>query len=371
MTYIHNLSPFAIQFTETFGVRWYGLAYLAGFLCGYYAILKMTRRGGTLFKEDQIADFITYIAIGVLAGGRLGYAVFYAPDLFTSVDNHFPYWGVLKVNEGGMASHGGIIGVMIVCILYARANKMPIMHCMDLVVFGGSLGFMFGRIANFINGELYGRAAPEGLNFAVKFPQELSLWVQKEFAKLTTVGPAVDALKELKTETGEVLQVNAGVWQQWLNNYSHDFTARAHVHETIDALIKAVQHHNDAVVAALGPVLTARYPSQIYQGFMEGFCVFLILCWIWRRPQKPGVVAGWFGFLYCAARIFGEQYRMPDAHIGYQLFGLTRGQWLSIALLGVAIVWLIVCYRRPVARMGGWNPKALDAVPEQLPPAGT
>ena len=77
MSYVHNLSPFAIQFTEHFGVRWYGLAYLAGFISGYFAIVYMTRKGGTRFKVEQVADFITYVAIGVLIGGRLGYCVFY------------------------------------------------------------------------------------------------------------------------------------------------------------------------------------------------------------------------------------------------------------------------------------------------------
>src|ERR1700733_4944632 len=219
MAYVHNLSPFAIQFTETFGIRWYGLAYLSGFISGYYVILMLSRRGGTLFKPEQIADFTTYVAIGVLLGGRLGYCLFYAPDLWTAFDNHFPYWGVLKVNEGGMASHGGILGVMAVCFFDARANKIPILHCMDLVVFGGSVGFFFGRIANFVNGELYGRAAPEGLAWAVKFPQEMMLWVQKDFSKLSGLGPAVDALHEFKNDAGETIALNAALWQQWLDGY--------------------------------------------------------------------------------------------------------------------------------------------------------
>ena len=358
MAYVHNLSPFAIQFTETFGIRWYGLAYLAGFVCGYFAILWMTRRGGTLFKEGSIADFITYVAIGVLVGGRLGYCLFYAPDLFISFDSSFPFWGVLKVNEGGMASHGGIVGVMVVCYLYARAHKLPILHCMDLVVFGGSLGFFFGRIANFINGELYGRVAPEGYAWAVKFPTEILQWAQKDYGQLTKLTPAVEALHELKTPSGEVIPLNANLWQAWLGT-THDMINRQHVHETIEALIKAVQDKNQAVVAALEPVLTARYPSQLFQSVLEGLLVFIILCLIWLKPQKPGVVAGWFGFLYCAARIVGEQYRMPDAHLGFQLLGLTRGQWLSVGMLVVAVVWLVIVYRRPVPRMGGWNPQLI------------
>src|SRR3989344_2987169 len=136
MAWVHNLDPFAIQFTETFGIRWYGLAYLMGFINGYFAVFKMTRAGRTQFKVENIADFVTYIAIGVLAGGRLGYCLFYAPDLLIRFDNDFPFWSVLKVNEGGMASHGGILGVMAVCYFYGRYNKMSWLHCLDLTVFG-------------------------------------------------------------------------------------------------------------------------------------------------------------------------------------------------------------------------------------------
>ncbi len=350
MSYVHDLSPFAIQFTENFGIRWYGLAYLAGFICGYYAILLKTRWGQTQFKEAQVADFITYVAIGVLAGGRLGYCLFYAPELFTSIDGNFPYWSVLKVNEGGMASHGGIFGVMVVCWLYARANKMSFLHCLDLTVFGGSLGFFFGRLANFVNGELFGREAPSGFAWAVKFPQEMVLWLQREFHRLRDLGPAVEQLKTLSEPNGTV-DLTASRWQLWLDNYATDPVARNRVSAVIDSLIHQVQAGNEAVKNALAPVLTARYPSQLFQAVLEGLLVFIILCWIWRKPQKPGVVGGWFGVLYCLARIIGEQFRMPDAHIGFQWLGLTRGQWLSVAFFTFALGYLIVAYRRDTKKM--------------------
>ncbi len=356
MAFVHNLDPFALQFTDTFGIRWYGLAYLAGFVAGYYAILRMTRAGSTLLKEAQIADFITYVAIGVLAGGRIGYCLFYSPELITSFDGHFPFWGVLKVNEGGMASHGGILGVMLVCWFYARSKKISFLHCLDLTVFGGSLGFMFGRLANFINGELYGRAASESLPWAVKFPQEIYLWLSREFTRLYSLGPAVDALGSINTNAGETATVNASVWKAWLESYSRDSTARTMVQDTVEQLVLSVQRGNEAVRDALAAVLTARHPSQLYQMFLEGFLVFLILLVIWRRPQKTGVISGWFGVLYCLARIVGEQFRMPDPHIGFQLFGLTRGQWLSFAVLGVALVWLVVAYRSKRPKLGGWYP---------------
>lgn len=356
MAYVHNLDPFAIQFTANFGIRWYGLAYLAGFVLGYYTILRMTRAGATLFKEDDIADFITYVAIGVLAGGRLGYCLFYAPDLFFSLDSRFPYWGVLKVNEGGMASHGGIIGVILVCWLYARAKKISYWHTQDLCVIGASLGFMFGRMANFINGELYGREASAHLAWAVKFPQEMMIWVSKEFYRLAGVAPAVDALGTVQTPNGESIAVNASVWQTWLDSYARDLSSRSMVHETLEQIILAIQNGNQAVQAALAPVLTPRHPSQLYQMFLEGFLVFVVLTIIWRKPQKPGVISGWFGVLYCVARIIGEQFRMPDAHLGFQLFGLTRGQWLSLGFLMAAVMMLVMAYRSDRPKLGGWFP---------------
>ncbi len=354
MAWVHNIDPFAIQLTEHFGLRWYGLAYLSGFFMGYWSIVLLSRRGGTQFKESEIMDFVTLTAIGVLGGGRLGYALFYAPDLFTSFDGHFPYWGLLKVNEGGMASHGGIIGVMLVCMYYARKHKMSIRHVIDLTVFGGSFGFMWGRLANFINGELYGREASAGLAWAVKFPQEMSLWPSDAVGKLSGLSPAVEALGQITTRTGEILAVNPSIWQGWVNSLTFDAGAKSHIYATIDALILATQSGNTKVIELLSPVLTARHPSQLYQLVLEGLLVFVILLWVWRKPQKPGVVGGWFGVLYCVARIIGEQFRLPDAHIGYQFLGLTRGQWISFGFLAFSVGYLVTAYKSKAAEIGGW-----------------
>ena len=358
MTYVHDLSPFALRLTEHFGIRWYGLAYLSGFITGYYAILLLSKRGGTLIKMDQVADFITYVAIGVLAGGRIGYCLFYAPELLTSVDQHFPFWGVLKVNEGGMASHGGMLGVVLVCFLYGRRMKFPFLHCLDLTVLGSSIGFFFGRIANFINGELYGREAPADLAWAVKFPSEMLFWVQKQFPKLFELKGAVEALGTFKTDAGEMVQAGAGTWARWLETFGADQVARQHVYDTIEGLIAAVQAKNQAVTDALRPVLTPRHPSQLYQCVLEGLLVFVALVILWRKPQKAGVISAWFAVLYSVARIIGEHFRMPDAQIGFQWLGLTRGQWLSLSFLCIAAVWLVWAYRRAAPKLCGWSKPA-------------
>lgn len=365
--YVHDIDPFAIQFPDSIvnmignfpeglGIRWYGLAYLAGFVLGLYFIRIMARRNTTPLDEPKIMDFITFVAIGVLAGGRIGYALFYSPDLLTEFDGSFPFWGVLKVHQGGMASHGGILGVMLAVYIFSLRHKISFWHLQDLTVFGGALGFFFGRIANFINGELYGREIQSHVPWAVQFPQEIYLWTQERVSRLADLAPAVEKLGEVKTSFGESIQLTADTWRGWVMNFRTDMGSRRSVDLVIERLIEATQNGNQAVTEALGQVLTARHPSQLYQSVLEGLLVFLILAWIWRRPRKPGVISAWFGILYCAARIVGEQFRLPDAHIGYQALGLTRGQWLSIAMLIVGIILLIWASRRQKhPPMGGWQ----------------
>ncbi|MEK6555312.1 MAG: prolipoprotein diacylglyceryl transferase [Bdellovibrionota bacterium] len=339
--YIHQLSPFALQFTETMGIRWYGLAYLMAFICAYAFIDYMAKTKRILLTRDQVSDFITYGAIGVLGGGRLGYALFYSPELLTHFSGQFPFWGVLEVHKGGMASHGGILGVLLACYIFGRRHKIPHMHLLDLTTIAGSLGFLFGRIANFINGELYGREAPADLSWAVKFPQEIYHWGANEVDKLMSLGPAA-----------EVFGTNSATWADWINRY--DQSAREQINHMKELIVSGTQAHNAALLDALAPVLTPRYPSQLIQCFLEGFLVFLVLIWVWRKPQKIGVLSGTFGFGYCLARIVGEAYRLPDYGIGYQWLGLTRGQWLSIAMAVVALAILIYSIRRPGQKIGGW-----------------
>lgn len=365
--YVHNIDPFAIQFPdamvqwignfpEGLGIRWYGLAYLAGFICGLYLARLMIRRGNSPLTEQQLYDFVTYTAIGVLAGGRIGYALFYAPELLTEFGGGFPFWGVLKVHQGGMASHGGILGVLLASYLFSLKHKLPFWHLQDLTVFGGALGFFFGRIANFINGELYGREIQSHVAWAVQFPQEMYLWGQDKLSKLNELSGAVEKLGQVTTAMGETLTLNAATWKGWVMNYRTDTGSRQSIELVIEKLIFATQNGNEEVRLALAQVLTPRHPSQLYQSLLEGLLVFLILAWIWRKPRKPGVISCWFGILYCAARVLGEQYRMPDAHLGFQALGLTRGQWLSIGLMAIAMVVMIVVSRSKThPMMGGFK----------------
>ncbi len=353
MQYVHHLNPFAIQFTETFGIRWYGLAYLAGFVSGYFFVLLLMRRGRVLLPEVKLADYVTYCAIGALLGGRVGYCLFYSPDLLTEWTGDFPFWGVLKVHKGGMASHGGIFGMLFASYIYSRQYKLPFFHLLDLNCLGGSLGIFFGRMANFINGELYGREAPADLWWAVKFPQEMYLWGSGQLDKIGKLSAAAQALGPVPLDPKPGV-ISPELWAQWVQSFRFDSHARAAIEGTIERIIVATQNGNVAVVEALAQVLTPRYPSQLIQGLLEGLLVFVVLAVIWLRPRKQGVIASWFGLLYAVTRIIGEQFRMPDAQIGYQAFGLTRGQWLSIAMLGIALAFVIWAQIRPGEKYGGF-----------------
>jgi phosphatidylglycerol:prolipoprotein diacylglycerol transferase len=162
--WVDNLSPFAIRFTDNFGIRYYGLAYLLGFIAGAWLLYCYARAGRSLVPAEKVADLMTALVLGVLIGGRLGSYFLYDGwrSFFSDPLQIFRVW------EGGMASHGGMIGVALALAWFARANKIPFLHLGDLIVSVAPAGLFFGRIANFINGELWGKIAY--VPWAVIFP---------------------------------------------------------------------------------------------------------------------------------------------------------------------------------------------------------
>lgn len=365
-TYIHNIDPVFIHFPdkiwifnlpENFGIRWYGLAYLAGIILGYFIILKLVRKGKMQIPEELLGDFATWMAFGIFIGGRLGYCIFYSPHLLFDFSSSFPFWGVLEVHKGGMASHGGIAGVMVACYLFARKHKLNFLHCLDITVLGGSLGFFFGRIANFINGELYGRAVDSKVAWAVKFPNELKEWAAFDSEKLNRLSSLVENLGPIPVVRDGVqtsIQASSGQWTSWVSQFQTNMNANWSVNKFLDYIQTQVMLGNEKVLDGLQWVLTARHPSQLYQAILEGLLVFIILNLIWLKPRKPGVIAASFGGLYALARIIGEQYRMPDSAIGYQLLGLTRGQWLSVFMLLAAFFLFMYSLKKNGKKYGGW-----------------
>jgi phosphatidylglycerol---prolipoprotein diacylglyceryl transferase len=161
--WVHDLNPFLIRFSENFGIRYYGLAYLAGFVVSAWLLQLYWRRGRSPFPLAAITDLMTYIVLGVLVGGRVGYFLLYQVGTLR-VD---PF-AIFRVWEGGMASHGGFIGVIVATAWWAHKRRSPFLQVTDLVVSTAPVGLFFGRIANFINGELVGK--PATVAWAVIFP---------------------------------------------------------------------------------------------------------------------------------------------------------------------------------------------------------
>ncbi|MCR6656744.1 MAG: prolipoprotein diacylglyceryl transferase [Opitutus sp.] len=160
--WVHDLSPFLIQFNESFGVRYYGLAYLLGFLGGAWLLGRFAAAGRSQLPRERITDFMVALVFGVMIGGRLGWFLLYHPTMLFSDP-----LSLVRVWEGGMASHGGFLGVAIALWWFSRSNKIPFLHLGDLIVACAPLGLLLGRIANFINGELWGK--PSSVAWAVIF----------------------------------------------------------------------------------------------------------------------------------------------------------------------------------------------------------
>jgi len=161
--WVHQPHPFLIQFTESIGIRYYGLAYVLGFFGGAWLLHLAARRGRLRVSPERISDLMVALVAGVLIGGRLGYFLLYHPE-----DVWRDPFILLRVWEGGMASHGGFIGVTLALGWFARRERISLWHLGDAVVAAVPLGLMLGRIANFLNGELWGRVTdvPWGVIFA-------------------------------------------------------------------------------------------------------------------------------------------------------------------------------------------------------------
>ena len=258
--WVHDLDPFFIRFTDTIGIRYYGLAYLAGFLAATGLLLLYHRQGRSPLGFNLLTDLMTAIVFGVLLGGRLGYFLLYQPGALWADP-----LAIFRVWEGGMASHGGFIGVLGAIWWWARRHQIPMLQVSDLIVTTAPVGLLFGRIANFINGELVGKLTT--VPWAVIFPDN---------------------------------EIDRGLRQA-----------------------------------------LPRHPSQPYQAALEGALLLAYLQWrFWRSdtaPRQPGRLSGEFLIAYAVVRIFGEQFREPDASL---FFDLSRGTFYSLfmAIAGVALI---------------------------------
>lgn len=299
-----EISPeiFAIDlFGFHLALRWYALAYIAGLLIGWQLVLRAIRMprlwpGGTPpLTPEQLDRLLTWIILGVVIGGRLGFVLFYQPGYYLSHPAE-----ILKVYEGGMSFHGGFLGVAVAGLIFCRREGLPPLPIADLLAIAAPVGLFLGRIANFINAELWGRATT--LPWGVVFPS-------------------------LCTDPARQGCPTPGAW----------------------------------VYAAGEP---ARHPSQLYEAGLEGLLLGLVLFWLAFRARsafhRPGLIAGTFFAGYGLARFLVEFVRQPDAQfitldnpLGLYLhlngYGLTAGQLLSLPMI-LAGCYFIVKARHATAQ---------------------
>ena len=303
--YVHDLSPFLFH-VGGFGIRWYGLSYLAGFVAGILLYRRLARQGYSDLRPYQVTDFITMGAlVGILMGGRLGYMLFYDPIRFF----HDPLV-FFRVWEGGMASHGGIIGMTLYTLWYARRHYLSFRNLGDNIVVVAPVGLFLGRCANFINGELYGRVT--GVFWAVQFPKEMLNYPSGQLDRLMAKTSVISSA------FAEPEAVIAGAAS------------------------------SPALRELLAVEIAPRYPSQLVEASLEGLLLFALL-WTLRTKMRlaDGVLTGVFFISYALLRILGECFREPDTSL---TAGLTRGQFLSLFMIVVGLLFLISARMNPRLR---------------------
>ena len=166
ITYPH-IDPVALDLPGPLDVRWYGLGYLFAFVVGYFVLRKLARDGFLRLDPHVIGDLLFALMLGTILGGRIGYILFY--DFAAFAENPAR---ILRIWEGGLSFHGGLAGVLIAAALFARRQKFSFLNVGDSLALAVPFGIFAVRVANFINGELYGRIAGPGVPWAMRFPTD-------------------------------------------------------------------------------------------------------------------------------------------------------------------------------------------------------
>ncbi|PIE47671.1 MAG: prolipoprotein diacylglyceryl transferase [Gammaproteobacteria bacterium] len=271
-------------------VHWYGFMYLLAFAAAYgLAEYRSSKRDD--WTSDMVSDLVFYGALGVILGGRIGYVLFYQ---FGEFLNNPAY--LFRVWEGGMSFHGGFLGVMVAMMYFGYKHKKSAFTVWDFVVPCVPTGLLFGRIGNYMNGELWGRVSDASYSWLTYFPQA--------------------ALADT-----QLLQSNP----------------------TLQTLAKQVG----------GQYLLPRHPSQLYEAMAEGLLLFILLWWFSSKPRPRMAVTALFLLGYGLGRFTIEFFRQPDADQGFILFGwMTKGQILTLPMIIGGIILLIIAYRRGIYDWG-------------------
>lgn len=266
---VHDFSHFVLRFWGDVGIRYYGLAYVLGFFIAGWLIYRAAKTQRAPLKPLETDLFLVYMVAGVMIGGRLGSILFYGIGRYLAEP-----WKVFYVWEGGMASHGGFIGVCGAVLLFAWRKQRSPLRLGDMVAMAAPPGIFLGRIANFINGELWGKVTT--VSWAWIFPDAPSVYSAPGYREPLLGGQFVNP----------------------------------------------------------------RHPSQLYEAGLEGLLMGAYVMWrYWGRKgplPRGGQLVAEFLMGYALVRIFGEQFREPDADL---VFGLSRGVALSILtfLIGLGL----------------------------------
>jgi phosphatidylglycerol---prolipoprotein diacylglyceryl transferase len=272
MPFVHDIDPIALQIGPL-AIRWYGLMYLAAGVCAFMLARRRAAQAWRGFRPQEIEDIIFAGMLGVIIGGRIGSVVFYHFDEFLQDPMM-----LVRIWEGGMSFHGGLLGVLVAVGWYARKTGRAVFTMYDFVAPIVPIGLGLGRMGNFIGGELWGHKTD--LPWGMIFPRALP------------GGPYTGAEIKALLAQGQLLG-------------------------------------------------EARHPSQLYQAFWEGVILFAIVWWFSQRQRPRMAVSGVFLIVYGIGRIAVEFVREPDANLGYLAWGwLTMGQVLSMPMvvLGVALL---------------------------------
>lgn len=323
-------------------IRWYGMMYVVGFVIGQWILVRLARAGFFPVDPKVAPDLVFYCVIGVMLGGRTGYALFYDPEYQLILP-----WNFVQVWKGGLAFHGGLSGVAIAAWLFARKHKLTWGRVGDACALAVTPGIFAVRFANFINGELFGRVTSKGTPFAMQFPtderahqllglsdswtmRDRELCIQVAFGRRT-----FDQVKDrlsLDPDAGRTAEFWAGLAKKldW----------------------KRVQALTDVDGVPLVPF---RHPSQLYEGIGEGLGLGLVLLALYfatrRRPLRPGSYIVVFLLGYAIIRWSLELVRQPDAQMPKSvLLGMTMGQTLSTGMVvGAVLILLWPVLRRRAA----------------------
>jgi phosphatidylglycerol:prolipoprotein diacylglycerol transferase len=275
-----DISPIAFSLGPV-EVHWYGLMYLVGFIGCWLVGRWRTRLAHVHWQPREVGDLLFYVVLGVVLGGRIGYMLFYATPLLI----HHPL-SLFRIWDGGMSFHGGLIGVLIAIGIYAWRTRRHYFVVTDFVAPLVPIGLFFGRIGNFINGELWGK--PAHLPWAMRLP-----CTQPRF-------------------------------HMFCNGSVYHFADPTHPGYSV-----------------------ALQPSQLYEMLLEGALLFTICLWFSLKPRPRMTLSALFILGYGVFRFGVEFVRLPDPQLGYIAFGwLTMGQALSLPMIGGGLVLLYFAYRR-------------------------